>query len=85
MNERSRFCCRTTDWLPILNTLKINKTLEFITVRSFFQQRLDDAGQFVFFTLYMLWSGVHVTITGWNSIKTNEWIELVFSTNFTLC
>jgi len=44
MNERSRFCCRTTDWLPILNTLKINKTLEFITVRSFFQQRLDDAG-----------------------------------------
>jgi len=44
MSKFSLFCCRTSDWLPIVNTLKINKTLEFVTVRSFFQQRLDDAG-----------------------------------------
>jgi hypothetical protein len=38
------FFARAADWLPILNTLKINRTLEFIAVRSFFQLRIEDAG-----------------------------------------
>jgi hypothetical protein len=42
---KSVMYCRSTDWLPILNTLKINRTLEFIAIRSYFQQRVDDAGK----------------------------------------
>ena len=36
------FYFRANDWSPILNTLRINKSLEFIGVRSFFQQPVDD-------------------------------------------
>ncbi|XP_074651342.1 centrosomal protein of 78 kDa-like isoform X1 [Tubulanus polymorphus] len=32
---------RATDWAPILNTVRINKTLEFIGIRSYFQQSLQ--------------------------------------------
>ncbi|KAK7489948.1 hypothetical protein BaRGS_00018813 [Batillaria attramentaria] len=32
---------RATDWMPILNTLQINKSLEYVAVRSFFQPASD--------------------------------------------
>ena len=35
---------RAVDWMPILGTLRINKTLEFIAVRSFFQQTMEEQG-----------------------------------------
>ena len=37
---------RLPDWTPILNTLKINKSLEFVGVRSYFQQNGQDTGKF---------------------------------------
>ncbi|KAI0223161.1 Centrosomal protein of 78 kDa [Lamellibrachia satsuma] len=33
---------RTTDWMPILNTLRINKTLSSVSVHSYYQQQLED-------------------------------------------
>ncbi|CAH1790143.1 unnamed protein product [Owenia fusiformis] len=36
---------RSNDWVPVLNTLRINKSLNFIGVRSYFQLPLDEQGQ----------------------------------------
>ncbi|KAL3885295.1 hypothetical protein ACJMK2_025378 [Sinanodonta woodiana] len=33
---------RANDWMPILNTLKINKSLEFVAIRSYYQPSTDD-------------------------------------------
>lgn len=32
---------RTNDWLPILNTIRINKTLEYIAIRSFYLPEME--------------------------------------------
>ncbi|ELT88150.1 hypothetical protein CAPTEDRAFT_222075 [Capitella teleta] len=33
---------RATDWMPIVNSLRINKTLDLVAIRSFYQNTLDD-------------------------------------------
>ncbi|KAJ8311459.1 hypothetical protein KUTeg_010814 [Tegillarca granosa] len=33
---------RVTDWMPILNTLRINKSLEFIAIRSYYTPPSED-------------------------------------------
>ncbi|ELT95444.1 hypothetical protein CAPTEDRAFT_130202 [Capitella teleta] len=35
---------RATDWMPIVNSLRINKTLDLVAIRSFYQNTLDDHG-----------------------------------------
>lgn len=37
---------RVNDWAPILNTIKINKSLEFIAVRSYYTPPSEENGQF---------------------------------------
>lgn len=32
--------------MPVLNTLQINKSLEYVAVRSFFQPQSDSDGEF---------------------------------------
>lgn len=39
---------RVNDWAPILNTIKINKSLEFIAVRSYYTPPSEENGQFFF-------------------------------------
>jgi len=36
---------RANDWIPILNAIRINKTLEHIAIRSFYQQEIEEKGQ----------------------------------------
>ena len=35
---------RVADWTPILGALGINKTLEFIAIRSYYQNTIDEQG-----------------------------------------
>ena len=39
--------CRATDWMPIVNSLRINKTLEFVAFRSHYQTTLEEHGQWL--------------------------------------
>ena len=39
---------RVTDWQPILNTLKINKSLEFVGIRSYYTPPSDENGTYIF-------------------------------------
>lgn len=41
--------CRATDWVPVLNTVRINKTLELIAVRSYYQQVLEEGIVYIYF------------------------------------
>ena len=43
------FNFRATDWVPVLNTMRINKTLNFVAVRSYYQQTLEEQGKLVNF------------------------------------
>ncbi|WAR11246.1 CEP78-like protein, partial [Mya arenaria] len=33
---------RANDWMPVLNTLRINKSLEFVAIRSYYTPPSDD-------------------------------------------
>lgn len=44
---------RVNDWAPILNTIKINKSLEFIAVRSYYTPPSEENGQFSFHVFFI--------------------------------
>ena len=45
VNSFSFLFFRANDWMPILNTLRINKSLEFVAVRSYYTPPTDDNGK----------------------------------------
>ena len=49
-NLFNSFFNRVNDWAPILNTIRINKSLEFIAIRSYYTPPSDDNGNKFFST-----------------------------------